>query len=204
MNELDAYMDSLQEPQRYADGGPIKPPKKNKPIIVSDPKDPRLIAYQDSLQRYNYYKNAYESSPEPKKRGLKYEGLLKGSKYGDKFYMESGEFANKPIILVKKPTPPTKQPVPHYFYEKPVPIKQPSLEPLQLQDKQLQPTDVPPAITYPKAINNYSAAGYPMVGGKTVPEGRVYEKGWKERYSTGGYVDLDSYMEELTKSKKDK
>lgn len=79
------------------------------------------------------------------------------------------------------------------------PIKQPSIEQVQLKDEQLQPIAVPPAIEYPKAINTYSAAGYPMVGGKVVPEGRVHEKGtWKE-FSTGGRVSLDGYMDSLLK-----
>jgi len=74
--------------------------KKTEPIVVNDPKDPKLKAYQDSLNLYNKNKKLYESGIETKPKGLKYENAIKGENYGDRFYLKEGT----PIDVVKKPT----------------------------------------------------------------------------------------------------
>jgi hypothetical protein len=73
---------------------------EREPIIVNDPKDPKLKAYQDSLNLYNKNKKLYESGIETKPKGLKYENAIKGENYGDRFYLKEGT----PIDVVKKPT----------------------------------------------------------------------------------------------------
>ena len=73
------------------------------PIYTSDLNDPRLVNYNNSVAKYDYYKNAYESDPNVKKRNLKYEDAIKGRNYGDKFYLENGKFSTEPIIVIKKP-----------------------------------------------------------------------------------------------------
>lgn len=242
---------------KYGTGGPIKPPK-NEPIYVTDPKDPRLTAYNDSLSLYNYNndrlqkllklnkdvgaenkieyskslpKDVYNSAktitqgvPKGmyKKQGVIFESLehyqidpinswkliqLYDKYKAPSFIKKMGLFNDKSQALVdyglvyKKPTQPValkeekekiNKPISttNFDYKKPtqpvllekntsIQTKQPSIEPLQLQDEQLQPRQVDLSITYPKAINTYSAAGYPMVGGKNVPSGRIHDgKTW--------------------------
>ena len=81
---------------------PVKQSSKKEPIIVNDPKDPRLKAYQDSLNLYNKNKKIYESGILSKSKGLKYENVTKGRPYGEKWYLEEGA----PFYVVKKPVQP--------------------------------------------------------------------------------------------------
>lgn len=73
--------------------------------------------------------------------------------------------------------------------------KQPNIE-----QNDIMPDQIPlqPEVYSPKAaaVNTYTSAGYPMVGGKTVPTGRVHDKGWQE-YATGGKVSLDDFMDSI-------
>lgn len=81
---------------------PVKQSSKKEPVIVNDPKDPRLKAYQDSLNLYNKNKKIYESGILSKSKGLKYENVTKGRPYGEKWYLEEGT----PFDVVKKPVQP--------------------------------------------------------------------------------------------------
>jgi hypothetical protein len=76
------------------------PPKSLKTIYVSDPKDPRIKAYNDKIKQYNYYKNLYENGAEVKKRNLKYENLP--YKKGEQFYIKE---SSKPLYAIEKPRP---------------------------------------------------------------------------------------------------
>jgi len=90
----------------YPDGGKTL----RKPIVVDNPNDPKLRAYNDSLNLYNKNKNNYEEGIETKKRGLKYQNLLKEvSKNTKTVYLEEGT----PINIVKKPTQPVVYQMPN-------------------------------------------------------------------------------------------
>jgi len=83
---------------------PVKQSSKKEPVIVNDPKDPKLKAYQDSLNLYNKNKKIYESGILQKSKGLKYESAIKGKPYGEKWYLEEGPSFN----IIKKPTQPVE------------------------------------------------------------------------------------------------
>jgi hypothetical protein len=78
--------------------------KKTEPIVVNDPKDPKLKTYQDSLNLYNKNKKIYESGILQKSKGLKYESAIKGKPYGEKWYLEEGPSFN----IIKKPVQPVE------------------------------------------------------------------------------------------------
>jgi hypothetical protein len=83
---------------------PVKQSSKKEPVIVNDPKDPKLKAYQDSLNLYNKNKKIYESGILQKSKGLKYESAIKGKPYGEKWYLEEGPSFN----IIKKPVQPVE------------------------------------------------------------------------------------------------
>lgn len=92
-------------PTKKSKTEPVKQSSKKEPIITNDPKDPRLKAYQDSLNLYNKNKKIYESGILTKSKGLKYENVTnvtKGGLYGEKWYLEEGT----PFYVVKKPVQP--------------------------------------------------------------------------------------------------
>jgi hypothetical protein len=101
--------------QKAADGVKITPPAKRKPIVVTNPKDPRLKAYQDS----SFIKKNFNIFPHPKG----YDQALK--RVGQ--HPESDYFPapKQPVIykepIQKKPSPPksggSTEPV-----EKPKPV----------------------------------------------------------------------------------
>jgi hypothetical protein len=101
--------------QKAADGVKIVPPVKRKPIVVTNPKDPRLKAYQDSL----FIKKNFNTYPPPKgyDQALKRVGQHPASDYFPA--------PQQPVVLKepirKKPSPPksggSTEPV-----EKPKPV----------------------------------------------------------------------------------
>ena len=113
--------------QKAADGVKIAPPVKRKPIVVTNPNDSRLRAYQDSL----FIKKNFKTFPHPKGYD---QALKRVGQHPESDYFPAPQ---QPVVLKKpiqkKPSPPkssgSSEPV-----ENPKPI-----------EKEITPPDTTPA-----------------------------------------------------------
>jgi hypothetical protein len=233
----------------YAEGGPIKPPKKAPTLYVDDPNDPRLKAYNDSLNLYKAYQkqdilmgsndtaDGVKANEWIKKNPMKetawttkqlkdyraksipfkrfdgtiemiskdfqnekdmFNGFFASEKDRELIrYYKSLGFTDNQIMYHTSPDIVSDEirPIGNYYdgsaispkYKNPIqPVelrqytplepKQPNIAQSQFAQEELQPRYVEPVQKPPKAVNRYTAAGYPMVGDKKVPKGRVYSK----------------------------
>lgn len=174
--------------EKYPEGGSVK----KEPIITNNPNDPRLKAYNDSLNLYNFNKNAYESYPGVNQSHLRYEDLKNGRNYGQEFYMPAGKYSKEPLKIVKKPVQPVvyqkEQTRPKPGKGKIIPIEHPSLQQGQTNqnfDRNISPIDVKEQPT------NWSFH-YPMEGtfDKANPQGVKY---FKDRQEWQKFLDENDY-----------
>lgn len=208
--------DQLQyNPRQYATGGPIKPPKKTSKEFIKYYDDPKeyekaLTARNDSLMLYlnnfkdeesikktvpTYIRTDRKVSDRHIQPIAVYEIDLANNKPTDRYLLS---FDKDGKIIPNKASAAA-------IYERPVVVPkfkqytqlQPKLP--HIEQKDITPDHIPqqPKVYSPKAaaVNTYTSAGYPMVGGKTVPTGRVHDKGWKEQYSSGGHRKTWSIVE---------
>jgi hypothetical protein len=113
--------------QKAADGVKIVPPVKRKPIVVTNPNDPRLKAYQDS----SFIKKNFNTYPRPKgyDQALKRVGQHPASDYFP---------APKQPVIYKEPI--QKKPSPPKSGGSPKPV-----EPAKPVEKEITPPDTTPA-----------------------------------------------------------
>ena len=199
--------------KKYPDGGTT--PKKQ-PIVVTDPNNPRLRAYNDSLGLYNMtLKNRLQvpkgssSTNDPflkKANGDEWNAMLLRQKLS-----EDGKKNNDKNIKLRKSLGYDKSEPEYssriglntfYVYKKPVqPVvyqakTKPTTNPIMLSKGFDRDNSTPALYEDYKAIpepvvkqnvQTYSAAGYPMIGGKKVLKGYVNGPGNKANKSNNEY-----------------
>jgi len=194
------------------------PDKKSKaPIYVSDPKDPRLKAYADSLGLHNSYEEMFGTLPASGGRWIERDVRYAYSFGTQGRNDDNGEFipfsriapvsafgfednsGNYP--LYKEPTQPVvyrKRP----SYQE-APIKTPNLQSQQVEERPLQPVPVQNAITYPKDVRRYTAGQYLESQGKSsgyLNFGKNKGREEMKKYQFGGGLNYTGFTSSFTPS----
>jgi len=159
---------------KYGEGGKIKP------IVVNDPNDPRLKAYQDSLSLYNLTNDGLIRYQTKENKGfLPISSNDASIKFQKIKPINLIDFGDVKLANYKKPV----QPVVYQPKTNTAPkLKEIPKVPL-IQSKGFDTNkSIPPVYENYKAtvepaqksnFQPYTAAGYPMIGGKKVPKGYI-------------------------------
>jgi hypothetical protein len=205
-------------------------PAKKKPIYVTDPKDPRLKAYKDSLYVHNavseYNKVIAEavkkSDPsyidvweEKERKGGKLERNLEEIfKRNPTWRTEVDKTPDKfPILNLKYPSGKSHFVTQTDFKEPVQPVELQELTPMQpkrpvlrqnaMKDESLSTVPVQNAITYPKDVRRYTAGQYLESQGKSsgyLNFGKNKGREEMKKYQFGGGLNYTGFTSSFTPS----
>lgn len=231
MNQLYDKPTQLVVYQPEKKSAPMKkdpPNKKSKtPIYVSDPKDPRIQAYNDSLharsitdkkldlikflghekdpiktmsiKEYGDYNPVYQLDD------LKYKGIEStvGLRQDPSGYVQAFPIFPKPVQPVEyRPEKPVEYIRPKPSYQQ-IETKSPNLQVQQSNDEILNTIPVQNAITYPKDVRRYTAGQYLESQGKSsgyVNFGKNKGREEMKKYQFGGGLNYTGFTSSFTPS----